>query len=126
MFYNTTLGAVKLSVLSLYRRILFGVPSMTLTIINWIAFAIVSLNTTINVFVAAFQCNPIRGAFESSVTAKCIDPNAFYLGNSITGIGTDLMVYLLAIPIIKPLNMERKKKIVTLLTLLVGALYDFF
>lgn len=122
IFYNTTLGMVKLSVLSLYRRILAGIPSRTLPIINWTAFGIVSVNTTINVCVAAFQCRPIAAAFDNSVKGKCINQAAFYLGNASTGIFTDVMVYGLSIPIVKPLQMDPKKKLQTLLTLLMGGL----
>jgi hypothetical protein len=122
IFYNTTLGFVKLSVLALYRRILIGVPSRKLKIANWTLFTIVAVNTAANVFIAIFQCNPVEGAFNSKVKAKCINTSAFYVGNASTGIITDAAVYALAYPIIKPLQMEPRKKLVTLLTLLVGAL----
>lgn len=114
---------VKLSVLSLYRRILGGVQSSVMIKVNWVVFTIVGMNTTANVLVAAFQCRPIVAAFRSSAKGTCINASAFYLGNAITGIITDTMVYLLAVPIVKPLQMDQKRKAVTLLTLLVGALY---
>ncbi|KAL1964877.1 hypothetical protein VTN77DRAFT_6230 [Rasamsonia byssochlamydoides] len=120
LFYNTVLGMVKLSVLSLYRRILRGVQSTRLTRLNWAVFTLVSMNTTANVLVAAFQCHPIEAAFRSDVKGKCINASASYLGNAITGIITDTMVYLLAVPIIKPLQMDQKRKAVTLLTFLIG------
>lgn len=126
IFYNATLGFVKLSVLCLYRRILRGVSSKKLKIANWIVFGIVGLNTSINVGLACFQCRPIDAAFDLTIEGECINTNAFYLGNAITGIITDTLVYTLSIPIIKPLNMEQKKKILTLLTLLVGALYVYY
>ncbi|KAH7012788.1 hypothetical protein B0J12DRAFT_636022, partial [Macrophomina phaseolina] len=122
IFYNATLGMVKLSVLSLYRRILAGVPSRRLPIINWIAFIIVSVNTCVNVFLAAFQCRPVAAAFDSSIKGTCINQAAFYLGNASSGIFTDIMVYGLSIPIVKPLQMDPRKKLQTLLTLLLGAL----
>jgi len=53
---------------------------------------------------------------------RCIDINAFYLGNAITGVTTDAIVYLLSIPIIKPLQMDRKTKLQLLGTMLVGGL----
>ncbi|KAH8819388.1 hypothetical protein F5884DRAFT_10265 [Xylogone sp. PMI_703] len=119
--YNSVLGFVKLSVLALYRRILQGVPSKTLVILNWCVIGLVATNTTINVFVAAFQCNPIHAAFDSNIKgAKCINPSAFYIGNAITGIITDSAVYLLSIPIIRPLQINRKRKLAILLTMLVG------
>ncbi|ODH48263.1 hypothetical protein GX48_05663 [Paracoccidioides brasiliensis] len=122
LFYNSTLGFVKLSVLALYRRILTGLRSNRLSVANWIIFVLVATNTAINVFVAAFQCNPIKRAWKpTSVAGTCINASAFYIGNAITGIITDTLVYLLAIPIVNPLQMEPKKKLFTLATLLVGA-----
>jgi hypothetical protein len=106
IFYNTTLGMVKLSVLALYRRILQGVPSPTLSILNYTLAGVVAANTIINVSIAAFQCSPVRGAFDSTVIDKrCINQPAFYLGNASTGIATDAMVYLMSIPIIRPLRL---------------------
>lgn len=92
--------------------------------VTWCVFTLVAMNTTINVFVAAFQCSPIEAAFNTTIKGKCINANAFYIGNAITGVVTDTTVYLLAIPIIKPLHMDLKRKVVTLLSFLVGALYD--
>ncbi|RFU28034.1 hypothetical protein B7463_g8304, partial [Scytalidium lignicola] len=122
--YNSVLGFVKLSVLALYRRILQGVPSRTLVIINWCVLGLVATNTLINVFIAAFQCNPIHAAFDSNIKGKCINASAFYIGNAITGIITDLSVYLLSIPIIRPLQINRKRKLAILFTMLVGLLYE--
>jgi hypothetical protein len=53
---------------------------------------------------------------------RCVQINAFYLGNAITGVITDAIVYLLSIPIIKPLNINRKMKLRVLATMLVGFL----
>jgi hypothetical protein len=53
---------------------------------------------------------------------RCIQINAFYLGNAITGVTTDAIIYLLSIPIIMPLQMDRKTKLQLLATMLVGGL----
>ncbi|KAH8800604.1 hypothetical protein F5884DRAFT_528818 [Xylogone sp. PMI_703] len=118
--YNSVLGFVKLSVLALYQRILQGVPSKSLVVINWCVIGLVATNTTVNVFVAAFQCSPVRAAFDSSIKGRCINASAFYIGNAITGIITDATVYLLSIPIIRPLQINRKRKLAILLTMLIG------
>lgn len=67
IFYNFTLGMIKLSVLALYQRILRGVQSPMLRTIVWIVFGIVAANTTANVLVAVFQCHPIRAAWDVSL-----------------------------------------------------------
>jgi len=114
---------VKLSVLFLYRRILQGVPSRTLAVLNWIVVGVVATNTICNVFIAAFQCNPITAAFNSKVVgAKCINAAAFYLGNASTGIATDAIVYLMSIPIIRPLQMDTQRKLAIMATMLIGLL----
>jgi len=66
IFYNTTLGMIKLSVLSLYQRILRGVQSQTLPTIVWVLFGVVACNTTINVFLVIFQCWPIKAAWNAN------------------------------------------------------------
>jgi hypothetical protein len=123
VFYNTTLGMIKLSVLSLYRRILRGVQSQTLRTMVWVLFGIVVCNTVANVLVVIFQCWPIKAAWDVTIPAsdkRCIDVNAFYLGNAITGVVTDAMVYFISIPIIKPLQMDTKTKLQLLATMLIG------
>ncbi|KAF2876443.1 hypothetical protein BDV95DRAFT_625681 [Massariosphaeria phaeospora] len=122
-FYNTTLGMIKLSVLSLYRRILRGVQSQTLRTVVWVIFGIVACNTLANVLVVLFQCWPIEAAWNVLLPAtdkSCVDVNAFYLGNAITGVTTDAIVYLLSIPIVKPLQMDGKTKLQLMATMLVG------
>ncbi|PSN69123.1 hypothetical protein BS50DRAFT_521432, partial [Corynespora cassiicola Philippines] len=123
IFYNTTLGMVKLSVISLYHRVLRGIQSRNLPIVLWVVFGIVSANTIANVLVAIFQCSPIAAAWDVTIAVdakRCVDINAFYLGNAITGLTTDLIVYLLSIPIVMPLQMETKVKLQLLATMLVG------
>lgn len=53
---------------------------------------------------------------------SCVDINAFYLGNAITGVATDAIVYFLSIPIVMPLHLDRKTKLQLLATMLVGGL----
>ncbi|KAK7184162.1 integral membrane protein [Paraphaeosphaeria sporulosa] len=123
LFYNFTLGMIKLSVLSLYHRILRGVQSTALRTVVWIVFGIVAANTFANVLVAMFQCHPIKAAWDSSLKPedfRCVDINAFYLGNAITGVSTDAIVYFLSIPIVLPLHLDKKTKLQLLATMLVG------
>jgi hypothetical protein len=67
IFYNFTLGMIKLSVLSLYQRILRGTQSKSLPAVVWALFGIVACNTTINVLLVIFQCWPIKAAWDISI-----------------------------------------------------------
>jgi hypothetical protein len=132
---------IKLSVLSLYRRILRGVQSQRLRTIVWVVFGVVAANTVANVLVAIFQCSPISAAWDITIlpeekryallriqnrektdSRSCADNNAFYLGNAITGVTTDALVYFLSVPIVKPLQMDNKTKLQLMATMLVGGL----
>jgi hypothetical protein len=53
---------------------------------------------------------------------SCIDINAFYIGNAITGVITDTLVYLISVPIVMPLQMDTKTKLQLLGTMLIGGL----
>ena len=70
LFYNFTLGMIKLSVLSLYHRILRGVQSTALRTVVWLVFGVVAANTFANILVAVFQCHPIKAAWDSSLEAE--------------------------------------------------------
>jgi len=70
IFYNTTLGFIKLSVLSLYHRILRGVQSQLLRTVVWSVFAMVAANTAANVLVSVFQCWPIQAAWDISIPTE--------------------------------------------------------
>ncbi|KAF2787269.1 hypothetical protein K505DRAFT_258073 [Melanomma pulvis-pyrius CBS 109.77] len=130
IFYNITLGMIKLSVLSLYRRILRGIASHKMCTILRAMFVIVACNTMANVLVVVFQCWPIEATWDSrrirnssrADRYRCVNINAFYIGNSVTGMLTDAMVYLVSIPIVKPLQMDSRTKIQLLATTLVGGL----
>ena len=124
IFYNAVIGLIKLSVLCLYLRILRGVQSTVLPILVWSMVALVAINTTANVASCIFACAPIRGSWDVTLTtAKCINVNAFYVANAITGVLTDFCVYILSIPIVKPLQMDTRTKLQLLATMLVGGLY---
>ena len=68
-----------------------------------------------------FTCNPIAGAWLQLITKKCIDQTAFYYGNAISNLLTDVILLILPMPMIWGLNMSTQKKInVTLLMVLGG------
>jgi hypothetical protein len=60
---------IKLSVLSLYMRILRGVQNQKMLTVVWVVFAIVSFNTLANVLVAIFGCWPVKAAWDLTIPA---------------------------------------------------------
>ena len=68
--------------------------------------------------VSIFSCAPIHGYWDRTVPATCIDTRAFYLGNSIANILTDVIILALPIRMIWHLQTSRSQK--ALLTVVFG------
>ncbi|KAL8948273.1 MAG: hypothetical protein Q9222_005521 [Ikaeria aurantiellina] len=95
LFYNPAIATVKLSALLLYARIF---PGRTFRIILWAFGTFIALYNIIEVFLFIFHCDPINGAWDMSVKAKCLD-----LSTDVTVIGalngaTDIITVLLPLP----------------------------
>ncbi|KAL8715738.1 MAG: hypothetical protein Q9220_000405 [cf. Caloplaca sp. 1 TL-2023] len=95
LFYNPAIATVKLSALLLYARIF---PGRTFRIILWTFGTFIALYNIIEVFLFLFHCDPINGAWDMSVKAKCLD-----LSTDVTVIGalngaTDIITVLLPLP----------------------------
>lgn len=108
IFYNATLGFIKISVLALYMRL----GDRTLRRLALIMIGVVSCQAGGNVLAAIFQCTPVAAAYDQTITdKKCININAFYLANAAVNIFTDLLTYTLPIKLIINLQMPRRQKI---------------
>lgn len=74
------------------------------------------------VLVAAFQCQPISKAWNTTKPGKCVQINLFYLCNAALNIFTDLLTYTLPINVVFRLQMPRKQKLILALILCLGLL----
>ncbi|CAI7609031.1 unnamed protein product [Penicillium glandicola] len=108
MFYLSTLGFIKTSVLWFYTRL----GDRYLTRLSWIMMGIIIAQATSFVLVAAFQCQPISMAWTGVGPGKCVNINLFYLCNAALNIVTDLLTYTLPIKVIFNLQMPQKQKLV--------------
>jgi hypothetical protein len=119
MFYNATLGFIKCSVLALYMRL----GDRVLTKLAIVMMAVVTASASANVLVCIFQCTPINAAYDVTITnKKCVDINAFYLANGATNITTDVLTYLLPVPLVLKLQVPKKQKIALGVMLCLGLL----
>ncbi|KFY55110.1 hypothetical protein V496_07110 [Pseudogymnoascus sp. VKM F-4515 (FW-2607)] len=109
IFYNATLCFIKLSVLALYMRLgdeilrRMSIGMMGVIACQGIAFVLTCI----------FQCSPVRGAWEPTMTPApvCVNINAFYLSNAALNIVTDLITYALPVRMILNLQTPLKQKI---------------
>ena len=117
IFYNSSLGFIKLSVLTLYARL----GDRNLRKMSYVMMVVVSCSTMANFLVCIFECSPIPAAWDTSIThKKCVDIDAFYLANSGTNIATDLLTYFLPLKTVRNLQMPRKQKIAVGVMLCLG------
>ncbi|KAF3766673.1 hypothetical protein M406DRAFT_231598, partial [Cryphonectria parasitica EP155] len=112
--YPTVIATIKASVLAMYYRIFptkfikTGVICLgVFTAAWWVAVVLVTI----------FQCNPISAAWvlelQPSVnpTSKCINNNAFFIGNAVPNIFTDLCIMLLPLREVYKLHIRTSQKI---------------
>ena len=119
IFYNSTLGFIKLSVLALYTRL----GDRLLTRMAYVMSAVVASQAIANVCVCIFQCDPIPAAWDVTITdKKCVDINAFYLANAALNIATDLLTYTLPVGLVMKLQLPQKQRIILGVMLCLGLL----
>jgi hypothetical protein len=121
IFYNATLGFIKISVLALYMRL----GDRLLRRLAIVMIGVVSCQAGGNVMACIFQCSPIEAAYDQTITSDqktCININAFYLANAAVNIFTDLLTYTLPIKLIINLQVPRRQKIGLAVILCLGLL----
>ncbi|KAJ5210990.1 hypothetical protein N7491_010805 [Penicillium cf. griseofulvum] len=106
-FYDWAIACIKLSILGLYyrifstavfRRVVIGTATF---IICWLAAMEIGLG---------LECIPIESIWNSDIKGKCINLVAFSYFTNITNLITDVWVFLLPLPIIFRLQINRRRK----------------
>jgi hypothetical protein len=109
MFYNASLGFIKVSALSLYLRL---TPNVNFRRIAGLMVTVVICQSLSNVTTCIFQCSPVEFIWNKSLPGgRCIDINAFYLANAALNILTDFLTYTLPMPMLWKLKLPRRQKI---------------
>ncbi|MCJ1263967.1 hypothetical protein MMC22_003838 [Lobaria immixta] len=100
--------SVKFSILALYWRLFklsIRVPILILASIVT-CWGIAVFLTTV------FQCVPVRGFWDKTINATCgVNVYAFFYGNSIPNISTDVAILILPMPLIWRLRIPQSQKI---------------
>ncbi|KAI4599509.1 hypothetical protein KJ359_001952 [Pestalotiopsis sp. 9143b] len=118
--YSISIMFSKLSILFFYLRLS---PQVWF---RWSIYILSSANivySLVYVFINIFPCNPIQAGWDFSIeTSTCLDPWAAYWALSILNIIMDVATLLLPVPVILPLQMERRQKVSLILLFAAGAL----
>ncbi|CAI4213997.1 unnamed protein product [Parascedosporium putredinis] len=109
VMYNASLMAIKMTFLSQYFRIFHHASRKIVKI--FIGFTVfVGLWSLSQLVVAIFMCDPISGYWDKSKQARCIPNHPFWEINAAGNILTDIMIFILPIPILKTLNLPRRQR----------------
>ncbi|KAJ5686905.1 hypothetical protein N7536_009524 [Penicillium majusculum] len=107
-FYDWAIASIKLSILGLYYRIFSTVVfrrvviGTAVFILCWLAAMEIGLG---------LECIPIQSIWNSDVKGTCINLVAFSYFTNITNLITDIWVFLLPVPIILGLHINRRRKL---------------
>ncbi|KAH6665594.1 hypothetical protein B0J14DRAFT_605436 [Halenospora varia] len=114
-----TTGFVKLSILSLYRRLAQDQPHIR--IIYGFALFVV-LYTIALVLVGIFICDPINRAWDLTTYPQgCMKTSTLQTAQSAFNIATDAMIFIMPLPLIYRMTMQRHDKLIVILVLAMGA-----
>ncbi|KAL9131583.1 MAG: hypothetical protein Q9175_006731 [Cornicularia normoerica] len=119
LFWNTTLPAIKISILLFYRR-LFPVRRLLVasSIIGAIVFGwYIAIQIT-----AIVQCLPIHYYWRRVGHGRCIQTTNFYIILASLNLATDVAVLVLPIPFIWHLQIRKSKKLSLSVVFLLGSL----
>jgi hypothetical protein len=102
------LASTKVSILFFYLRIFRRPMFRTVVSIN-IGFVIASGIAFI--FAIIFQCNPVAGAWDKSLSSHCIDITALAYSNAGIAIAQDMIILFLPVSELVDLQMSLRKKL---------------
>ncbi|KAK1657062.1 integral membrane protein [Colletotrichum godetiae] len=113
-------GFTKLSLLTFYLHLS---PQKWFRISVWTGIAVVSLYTACITILMLFHCNPVRKAFDFTITGgKCLDVGILYMATAVSNIITDVMLFILPMPMIFSLRMKMASKIGAVIIFAIGSM----
>jgi len=112
-------GFTKLSLLTFYLHLS---PQKWFRISVWTSIVIVSLYTSIITLIMFFQCSPPRQAYQlGHVERNCINAGVLYMATAVSNIVTDVILFILPIPMVIQLHMPVQQKIGAVVIFAIGS-----
>ncbi|KAK7453059.1 integral membrane protein [Colletotrichum acutatum] len=116
-------GFTKLSLLTFYLHLS---PQKWFRVAVWTGIAVVSLYTACITILMLFHCNPVRKAFDFTITGgKCLDVGILYMATAVSNIITDVMLFILPMPMIFSLRMKMASKIGAVIIFAIGSILTY-
>ena len=124
IFYKVNICLTKISILLFYLRVFKVVRWFKIAC--WTVGAFVLAFTIAIVFASIFQCIPIAFAYDKTIpNGSCIDLTSFWYGNAGYNIGTDLIIIILPVTVIRTLSVPKRTRIALIAVFGLGILYAF-
>ncbi|KAB5584948.1 hypothetical protein GE09DRAFT_1048168 [Coniochaeta sp. 2T2.1] len=108
VLYNAALTAVKFTFLAQYYRV-FRVRKMQKIIL--VAGVLIGCWSLSQLLIVIFNCNPVNRFWDTSVPGNCIPNLPFWYINAAGNIVTDVTIFVLPLPVLRHLNLQRPQKI---------------
>lgn len=105
--YNLALALSKISIVCQYLRV-FPVPAMQLTC--KIMLGVLAVYGCWTVLGSVFMCVPVQ-FFWGVGEGSCMNRLAFWFSNAALNIATDLIIFIMPMPLIRGLQIPKKQKI---------------
>lgn len=109
VLYCIGTAAFKYSALLLFHRIFGSVPRFTAFL--WVFAFVILANNIAEIFLSIFQCTPVHKAWDLNIEGSCVN---ILLAACIPGsinVISDVVTFLLPVPLIWNLHMEQNRKI---------------
>ncbi|KAL2864973.1 uncharacterized protein BJX67DRAFT_359532 [Aspergillus lucknowensis] len=117
--YNTALASIKLSILALYYRI-FITETFRKIVVAVATFVVLWLITIeISIF---FICRPLQSFWNPRLAGNCLNVTAMIYYITTSNLVTDLVVFVLPLPVIIRLHITRKNKVALSILFSIGIL----
>ncbi|EPE09507.1 integral membrane protein [Ophiostoma piceae UAMH 11346] len=112
IFYNATLVSVKIAFLLQYYRV-FAVAKIRRIILFFMV--LITGWSLSQLFVSIFTCTPIHKFWDESVTTgRCINATPQWYINAAGNITTDIIIFLLPMPVLKNIHLKRTQKLIVM------------
>lgn len=113
-------GFTKLSLLTFYLHLSH---QKWFRVAVWTSIVIVSLNTFIITTMLLFHCTPVRKAFDLTVQGgECVDVAILFIATAVFNIVTDVILFVLPIPMVLQLRMSLGQKIGAIVVFGIGTM----
>ncbi|KAK1987629.1 hypothetical protein LZ30DRAFT_155076 [Colletotrichum cereale] len=111
VLYNAALGGIKMTFLLQYYRVL-GVQKMRKYFIG--SMVIIGAWSVSQLFLIIFNCTPVATFWDKTIPGTCLPNNPGWYFSATGNIITDLMIFVLPLPVIVRLKLHRRQKYVLL------------